>query len=131
MDPSTRVVSTFLESMRSVREALDDLLRRLYKRPEVKLVHTYRPEATPSPDFGLSADLHNGAVVDFWLELQWDGTSWELEYFVARHDPDEDGSHDEILFPTKSIRSVLELPSALVTAIKALEDASATETLFR
>src|SRR4051794_31751227 len=108
--------------MRRVRDALDDLLRRLYKRSEVKIVHSYYLEATLSPDFGLSADLHNGAVVDFWLQLTSEGTLWELQYYVARHDPDEDGSHREVEFPSKPIHSVLEMPSVLITAIEALKD---------
>lgn len=117
--------------MRPVREALDGLLRQLYKRPAVKIVHTYVLEAVPSPDFGLSADLRNGAVVDFWLELTSEDIGWELTYYVARHDPDEDGSHTVVEFPRESIVSVLDMPSALTAAIKALERASADDALYR
>ena len=85
----------------------------------------------PSPDFGLSADLRNGAVVDFWLELISEDTGWELTYYVARHDPHEDGSHTEVKFPSESILSVLDMPSALIAAIKALERASANDALYR
>jgi hypothetical protein len=131
MDSNSQVVADFLVAMRPVREALDDLLRLLYKRAEVKLVHTCPVEATPSPDFGLSADLHNGAVIDFWLELKFDRTCWQLEYSVQRHDPDEDGSHAEKSFPPQSIRSAPELPAALINAIRELERASADDTLYR
>jgi hypothetical protein len=131
MDSSTQAVRAFLVSMQPVRDALDDLLRRLYKRPEVKIVHTYVLEATPSPDFGLSVDLHNGAVIDFWIELRSEDTSWQLEYSVQRHDPDEDGSHTEVEFPRQSIHSVLDMPATLIAAIKALESASANDALYR
>jgi hypothetical protein len=131
MDSNTQAVVDFLVAMRPVRAALDDLLRQLYKRPEVKLVHTYAVEATPSPDFGLSADLHNGAVIDFWLELTLERTCWQLECSVQRHDPDEDGSHTENSFPPQSIRSARDVPSTLVDAIKELARASADDTLYR
>jgi hypothetical protein len=131
MDSNSQAVVDFLVAMRPVREALDDLLRQLYKRAEVKLVHTYAVEATPSPDFGLSADLHNGAVIDFWLELTFDRTSWQLEYSVQRHDPDEDGSHTEKSFPAQAILSAHELPAILVDAIRELGRASADDTLYR
>jgi hypothetical protein len=131
MDSSTQAVRIFLESMLPVREALDDLLRRLYKRSEVKIVRTYHLQATQSPDFGLSAELHNGAVVDFWLELTSESDSWELRCYIARHDPDEDGSHMEMEFPCVSIKTVLEMSSTLLTAIEALEKASTTEDLYR
>jgi hypothetical protein len=97
----------------------------------VKIVHTYVLEATPSPDFGLSVDLHNGAVIDFWIELRSEDTSWQLEYSVQRHDPDEDGSHTEVEFPRQSIHSVLDMPATLIAAIKALESASANDALYR
>jgi hypothetical protein len=131
MDTNTQAVRAFLESMQSVQEALDRLFRQLYERPAVKVVHTYHLRVKPSSDFGLSAELHNGAVVDFWIELASESTGWELEYYVARHDPDEDGSHREVEFPAKTINSVLEMPSILTAAIEALENASAIESLFR
>src|SRR4051812_40905022 len=131
MDANSQAVVDFLVAMRPVREALDDLLRQLYKRAEVKLVHTYAVEATTSPDFGLSADLHNGAVIDFWLELRFEHTWWQLEYSVQRHDTDEDGSHAEKSFPAQSIRSAQELPATLINAIRELERASADNTLYR
>lgn len=131
MDQSTEAVRAFLVSMRPVREALDDLLRRLYKRPEVKSVHTFALEVALSTNFGLSADLHNGAVIDFWVELRSEDTSWQLEYSVRRHDPDEDGSHTEVEFPPQSIHSALDMPSTLIAAIRALESASANDALYR
>jgi hypothetical protein len=131
MDPNSQAVVDFLSAMQPVREALGDLVRQLYTRAEVKLVHTYNVEATPSPDFGLSADLHNGAGVDFWLELTFEQTHWQLEYSVQRHDPDEDGSHAEKSFPAESIYSAQNLPATLVNAIRELERASADDTLYR
>lgn len=131
MDSYSQAVVGFLSAMRPVREALDDLLRQLYKRAEVKLVHTCPIEATLSPDFGLSADLHGGAVIDFWLELTFERACWQLEYSVQRHDSDEDGSHAEKSFSPQSIRSALDLPTALINAIQDLKQASTDDTVFR
>ncbi|WP_206293026.1 hypothetical protein [Humisphaera borealis] len=131
MDSNSQVVVDFLIAMLPVRQALDDLLRQLYRRAEVKLVHTYAVEVSPSPDFGLSADLHNGAVVDFWLELTFERECWQLEYSVQRHDPDEDGSHAEKSFPPQSVRSAQDLPMTLINAIRELERASGDDTLYR
>jgi hypothetical protein len=131
MDSKSQAVVDFLVAMQPVREALDDLVRQLYKRAQVSQVHTYPVEATPSPDFGLSADLHNGAVIDFWLELTLERTCWHLEYSVQRHDPTEDGSHAEKSFPPLSIRSSLDLPATLIGAIRELERASTDNRLYR
>ena len=131
MGPSTQAVHAFLAAMKPVRTALDDLLRRLYKRPEVKIVHTYALEVTLSTDFGLSAVLRNGAVVDFWMELEWEKAFWQLVYSIQRHDPDEDGCHTEVAFPSRSINSVLEMPSILIAAIRELEEASVNDSLYR
>jgi hypothetical protein len=131
MDANTQAVIDFLTAMQPVRAALDVLLQQLYKRPEVRLVHTYVVEATPSPDFGLSADLQSGAVIDFWLELTFERSHWKLEYAVHRHNPNEDGSHVVTSFPRQVIHSVLEMPSILTDAISALVRASADDALYR
>ena len=131
MDSDSRAVVDFLTSMQPVREALHDLLRQLYKRAGVKFVHTYDVEATLSPGFGLSAELHSGAVIDFWLELTFECDCWVLEYSVQRHNPDEDVSHAEKSFPPQSIRSALDLPTALINAIQDLKQASADDSIFR
>jgi hypothetical protein len=130
MDSNTHSVIDFLSAMRPVHEALDGVLRQLYKRPEVRLVHTHVMEAKPSPDFGLSADLRNGAVIDFWLWLSFERSFWQLEYAVYRHDPGEDGSHPVTVFPRQDIHSVQDMPSILIEAIKDLERASADDALF-
>jgi hypothetical protein len=131
MDPTTQTVRDFLGSITPVRQSLHDLIPRLYKRPEVKTVRVHAMELAPSTDFGLSAELRNGAVVDFWIELSCEDDRWELKYSVLRHDPDEDGCHPEVEFPPQSIRSISEMPSRLIAAIKALERASENDALYR
>jgi hypothetical protein len=120
-----------LAATQPVRKALDDLLRRLNLRPEVKIASVYYPQMHPSTDFGVSAELHNGAVIDFWIDLFFETTTWQMEFSVLRHNPDEDGSHCEQDFPAESIASVSDLPNRLLAAIEKLAKASDMEQLFR
>ena len=133
MDADTRIVHDFLAAMDPVRDALGDLVRSLYQRPEVKLVTTYNPQMFASTDLGVSAELHNRAVVDFWIDfdLRSGDTAWEMHYSVERHDPDEEGSHTELDFPREIIRSMSDLPKTLLAAIERLQKASATDTFYR
>jgi hypothetical protein len=131
MDPETRTVRAFLVAMQPVRDALSDLVRRLYERPQVKLVTTYNPRMFASTDLGVSAVLLNGAVVDFWIDLSFEETAWRIEYSVQRSDPDEDGSHTELDFPPETIRSVSDMPTTLLVAIGRLQKASATDAFYR
>ncbi len=131
MDDSTRAVRDFLFSMQPVREALGDFLPDLYKRAKVKYVTVYDPKPYPSSDFGISIELHNGAVVDFWIELNARDAWWELTYSVQRHNPDEDGSHSEADFPPRKVESATELPRFIVAAIQELRQKSSDDTLFR
>jgi len=124
-------VHDFLVAMDPVREALGDFTRALYGRPEVKLASTYHPLAYTSSDFGISAELKNGAVVDFWIELERKGALWEMTFYIARHDPDEDGSHTEVDFPVEKITSAVKLPPAILAAINELRRRSADDMLFR
>jgi hypothetical protein len=84
-----------------------------------------------SSDFGISVDLKNEAVVDFWIELLAKEQRWEMTYYVSRHDPNEDGSHTETDFPVRNIASAMELPSAILAAINELRRASENDTLFK
>jgi hypothetical protein len=93
----------------------------------------HNPEMFSSTDLGVSAELHNGAVVDFWIDfdLRPEDTAWEIHYSVERHDPDEDGSHTELDFPKETIRSMSDLPKTLLAAIERLQKASSTDALYR
>lgn len=124
-------VQEFLAAMGPVREALGDFVRALYKRAEVKLVHAFHPLAYLCSDFGISADLRNGAVVDFWIDLEQVDSEWQMRYSVQRHDPEEEGSHSEHDFPVQNIDSAMNLPAAVLSAIEDLRRASAEEKLFR
>jgi hypothetical protein len=131
MPDENAVVREFLASMVPVREALGDFVRALYKRPEVKLVHTYHPLAYSCSDFGVSAELRNEVVVDFWIELDQKDSQWELSYYISRHDPDEDGSHSERDFAAQKIGSATKLGAAILEAIDDLRHASLDDALFR
>lgn len=131
MDHDTRTVHAFLVAMHPVREALDNLVRCLYQRSEVKIVAAHHPEMIVVPDFGVSAELHNGAVVDFWISLWGEDNGWQMEYSVSRHNPDEDGSHTELDFPPETIHSVSDMPNVLLVAIDRLQKEIATDALFR
>lgn len=131
MDQSTQAVHAFLLAMQPVRDALGDFIRKLNRRTEVKIVSTYEPQMYLSSDFGVSAELHNGAVIDFWIELSFEKTSWQVSYSVLRHDPDEDGSHSERKFPVEMVHSAPDLPKNLLVAIERLRQASETDDLFR
>lgn len=117
--------------MDPVRDRLGEVLRRLYERAEVKLVTTYFPGLSSWTDFGVSASLHNGAVVDFWIDLSDERTAWRIEYSVQRGDPDKDGSHTEMNFPAKLIDSASDLPKAILAAIDELRQAVGNDVLFR
>lgn len=131
MDQTTEAVRAFLVSMEPVREALRSLVRRPYERPSVKFVRIYDPLAFPSSDFGVSVELHSGAVVDFWLELTFNNAGWQLEHSVLRHDADEDGSHPEVSFPEQTIYAAAELPKAILVAIGQLQEAGESADLYR
>lgn len=117
--------------MQPVRDALGDFVRRLYLRREVKIVSTSYPQMSTATAFGVSAELHNGAIVDFWVDLSSNKTNWQMEYSVMRHDPDEDGSHPERDFPAETIESASDLPDRLQAAIESLVNASESPELFR
>jgi len=124
-------VQAFLIAMTHVRDALGDFIRALYRRPEVKLARIYHPSAYVSSDFGVSVELKNGAVVDFWIELERKDPVWEMTDYVSRHDPDEDGSHTEADFPVKKIASAHELSAGILGAIEELRRKSVDDILFR
>ncbi len=117
--------------MQPVNDALGYFIELLYRRPEVKLVTTYKPQMSLSQDLGVSAELHNGAGLDFWIDLRFGDAAWQMEYSVQRHNPDEGGSHSELDFPKETIESVSDLPKRLLAAIERLQEASATDALYR
>ena len=131
MDSSTRVVQEFLVAMKPIQEAFNEFVRELYRRPEVKLVHVYHPLLYPDSDFGVSADLHNGAGLDFWIELETSGATWAMIYSVQRRDPNEDGTHCEAHFPPQKIELAMDLPRAVLAAVQVLRQRGADDTLFR
>ena len=131
MDQDTAVVKAFLASMAPVKEAIHDLARHLRNRPGVQQVTAYFPELYPGSDFGASAELHNSAIVDFWISLSDESGSWQIDYTVLRRDPDEDGSHKELEFPILSVLLAVDLPRALLAAVGDLRGAITNDTLFR
>ena len=107
------------------------MVRGLYKRPQVKLVRQCNPEPYMSFEFGVSAELRNGAVVDFWIEVSATDTGWDVHPEVMRHDPDEDGSHPEFDLGNRSVTSAKDLPGTLLQALRELREAIGVDTRFR
>ena len=130
MDSSTHTVFEFLKSMAPVREELGRLVHDVNRRSEVKLVSTYNPQMLPSTDFGVSAVLHSGAVVDFWIELRFESDFWTVECSLFRHDPEEEGAHVELAFPDTIIKSVADMPKILLTALGQLREASSNPRFY-
>ena len=104
---------------------------RLYQRVEVKRASQYDPGPYLSCDFGVSAELRNTAVVDFWVELSSTDTGWDVIPSVSRHDPDEDGSHTERELGNRTVPSAKALPAALLKALRDLRGSIGDDTLFR
>jgi len=117
--------------MHSVNAALGDLVRELYRQQQVNVVSTYNPAASLSGDFGISAQLHSGIVVDFWIELDCTEASWPIDYSVLRKDLEDDDARDVITFPSQVVESVLDLPKVLVVAVENLRAASSDESLYK
>jgi hypothetical protein len=131
MDDVTRRIRDFMSAMCEVRDELDEIVRRLYQRAEVRLVKQFDPTPYPAGDFGVSADLKNGAVVDLWLELSLADDGWELHPTVQRHDPDEDGSHTERDFGVRSVGTAMALPAELARALRELRGSISEDWIFR
>lgn len=131
MADASKIVEEFLGTMGPVREALGDFVRALYNRAEVKIIHEFHPLAYTCSEFDISAELRNGAVVDFWVDLEQADSQWKMRYSVQRHDPDEDGSHREHDFPVQRVASAMNLAASIVSAIEDLRRGSADDKLFR
>jgi hypothetical protein len=131
MDHDTQAVRTFLASMQEVREELGEFVRQLYKRPQAKLVSLYHPNAYSCTDFGVSAELRNGAGVDFWITLELLENAWLVSYSVERRNPDEDGTHTEVEFPEREVQTAADLPLVLAQIVRELREASSKDSLFR
>ena len=131
MDQDTVAVKAFLASMIPVKEAIHTLARDLRNRPGVQQVTGYFPELYPWSDFGVSAELHNGAIVDFWISLWDESGCWQIDYSVLRGDPDEDGSHKELEFPIRSVLLAMDLSPTLLVVIVELREAIANDVFFR
>ena len=131
MDDDTQAVRRFLAGMHLVFQLLCDFRLDLYRRPQVQSVSVYHPEAYMSYYFGISADLRNGAIVEFWIEVHATDALWETTYYVVRRDPEEDGSHFEAEFTPQTVRTALDLPAAVLSAVQALREKGADDALFR
>jgi hypothetical protein len=120
MDDATRHVRSFMASMEQVRDELDQIVRELYRRPEVQLVRHFGPSPYLSCDLGVSAELHGGAVVDLWLDLDSTDAGWSVHPTVQRHDPTEDGSHIERDLGARVVCESAALPGELARALREL-----------
>ncbi len=133
MDHESASVIKFLDGIAIAYEHLHGLSLRLQTNPAVKSVKRYRfspshitrydeyGNGTPtlSGDFGISADMTDGAVVDWWLEVWQDTVMWHIDYNVHRCEADEEYSHIAIAFAEKQAET---LDTFLVALSEAVQD---------
>jgi hypothetical protein len=132
MDEVTQHVRAFMVSMEQVRDELGQIVRELYQRPDiVRLAKQYNPAPYPSFDLGVSVDLHYGAVVDLWLEVEYTEAGWSVHPTVKRHDVFEDGSHTERDLGLRMVSDAGALPRELTQALRELRGVIGDEGLFR
>ncbi|MCE9637599.1 MAG: hypothetical protein K8T90_18020 [Planctomycetes bacterium] len=120
MDDATRHVRSFMASMEQVRDELGQIVRELYRQPEVQLATQFGPSPYRSCDLGVSAELHGGAVVDFWVDLDATDAGWSVHPTVQRHEPKEDGSHIERDLGARLVCDAAALPGELARALREL-----------
>lgn len=134
-----QAVVGFLQIMADINRRLHDFQIQLSKRPEVATAQlfpfapkggiAFKTVGGPSDcelgsDFGVSAELVDGSVIDWWLELWWNAKRWRVECAIFRHDPDEDGCHAIVDLP---VHEVAEIDGALATVSGAIDDLFSAE----
>jgi hypothetical protein len=134
-----QAVVGFLQRTADINRRLHDFVVQLWKRPEVTTAQlfpfapkggiAFRTAGGPSDcelgsDFGVSAELGDGSVIDWWLELWWNSKCWRVECTIFRHDPDEDGCHPIVGFPLHEVTGV---DGALATVSRAIDDLFSAE----
>src|SRR5262245_26939726 len=132
MDFESQIVGKFLGSIASICQRLNELVVELWRRPDVKTarlwhfvpkeINEHRDVETVrgiSADIGVSAELIDGSMIDWWIEFWLDSKKWRIEHAVYKHDPDEDGCHPVITFPEQAAKT---LDGALEALSHAVDD---------
>ena len=101
-------VFEFLQTLTTVHKQLQELAHRLRSYPEVKSVkaHLFVPsnmtqhhwdeeqqKQAVGSDFGVSAELYDGTIIDWWLEARCDESGWSIAANVYKSDVGEEGCH--------------------------------------
>lgn len=135
MDTETASVLTFLEAVANAREGMDQLSRELLGRSGIRNVRFFHdaPKRYTIPhwdeeqksygisiDLSVSAELIDGTIIDWSLDISCDTQGWHVEYGVDQSDPGEDGSHRVSEYPVWQGVSLQEMAAHLPTAVAEL-----------
>src|SRR5690348_12365300 len=132
MDAESQSVGRFLCAIASIYQRLHEFVVQLWRCPNIKTArlwhftpkgmnahHNVESDRGIWADFGVSAELIDGGMIDWWIEFWWDSQGWKIEHAVYQHDPDEDGSHPVITFPEQE---AMTLDGALHALSHAADD---------
>ena len=136
MDDESEGVIRFLGGIVAAQERLHELARLLRQCPQVHKasVHRFSPARITRYDqmmsgsqaiggeFGVSAQMADGAVVDWWLEVWRGERTWHVDYNVHQSDAGEDGSHVAVAFAGRQAATTGAL---LISLAEAVEDLAA------
>ena len=137
MESETASVIKFIQTVGDAKQVLHGLCRRLWTHldwhkvtafgsfPAGVTLHHWdedQKRGLVGASLGVSAELSDGSVVDWSLDVSCDAQGWLVERAVYRHDPDEDGSHTEIEFPEWEGVTLEEMVAYLPGAVAELCD---------
>lgn len=136
MDIGSAYTVRFLMALATAQHTLSHFAGELQNRAEVErvVVYPFKPKVAcrmiydarglptecSGDDFGVSVNLRNGAMVDWWLELYWHEQGWIIEHNVHKSDADEDGSHVAVAFAPWEGKTFEALIAQLGTAVREL-----------
>ena len=107
-DTDNKAVAEFLQALMQTQEALNELAGQVRSRSEVKSVkvcpfipsdmtqHHWdeeQQEKAIGSEFGVSAELYDGVMLDWWLEVRCQQSGWYITANIFRSDAGEDGCH--------------------------------------
>ena len=139
MEPESASVIKFLNGIADAHEHLQRLCLRIKTNPAVQNAKVYRYSPshitrdgipTLEGDFGVSAEMVDGTVVDWWLEVWQDAERWHIDYNIHCCAVDEEYSHIAIAFAEKQAETLDAFLVALSEAIQDLEAASWREPMM-
>ena len=107
-DSESKTVAEFLQALMQAHESLSELAGQVRSRSEVKSVkvcpfiptdmtqHHWdeeQQEKAVGAEFGVSAELYDGAILDWWLQVRCQQSGWYITANIFRGDAGEDGCH--------------------------------------